>query len=60
MFYREKQRLVKWYQRLVEGQTPTRVYFLVAVEAGALREAHLTELALERPLLHHQSAHVLI
>lgn len=36
------------------------MYFLVSVEAGALREAHLTELTLVGALLHHQSPHVLI
>lgn len=43
-----------------EGDEPTRVYFLVAIEAGALREPHLTEVTPVGPLLHHQRAHVLI
>lgn len=36
------------------------MYFLVSVEAGALREPHLTEVTLVGPVLHHQRAHVLI
>lgn len=45
---------------LVLGVGPTRVCFLVSVEAGALREAHEAELALVGAVLHHQGAHVLI
>lgn len=36
------------------------MYFLVSVEAGTLREPHLTEVTLVGPVLHHQRAHVLI
>lgn len=36
------------------------MYFLVAAEAGALGESHLTDVALVRPVLQQQSPHMLI
>lgn len=39
---------------------PTGMNFLVAIEAGALREPHQTEVTLVGAILHHQRAHVLI